>query len=35
MTAFGGSVRAESSPIGGLRIVLLLPIVRKEQRDAE
>ena len=35
MTAFGGSVRAESSPIGGLRIVLLLPIVRKEQRNAE
>ena len=35
MTAFGGGVRAESSPIGGLRIVLLLPIVRKGQRDAE
>ena len=35
MTAFGGGVRAESSPIGGLRIVLLLPILKKGQRDAE
>ena len=26
MTAFGGSVRAEESPKGGLCIVLLLPI---------
>ena len=29
MTAFGGSVRAEESPSGGLRIVLLLPIVKE------
>ena len=35
MTAFGGDVRAESSPIGGLRIVLLLPILKKGQRDAK
>ena len=29
MTALGGSVRAEQSPIGGLRIVLLLPIIKE------
>lgn len=29
MTVFGGSVRAEASPSGGLRIVLLLPIVKE------
>ncbi len=33
MTAFGGGVRAEQSPTAGLRVVLLLPIVKKEQRD--
>lgn len=30
MTAFGGSVRAEEAPQGGLRIVLLLPIAQKQ-----
>lgn len=30
MTVFDGSVRAEASPSGGLRIVLLLPIVKEE-----
>lgn len=30
MTAFGGSVRAEASPSGGLGIVLLLPIGKEE-----
>ena len=30
---FGGSVRAETSPLGGLRIVMLLPIT--EQEDME
>ena len=33
ITAFGGSVRAEASPSGGLRIVLLLPIVKEELCD--
>lgn len=33
MTAFGGSVRAEASPSGGLRIVLLLPIGKEELCD--
>ena len=33
MTALGGSVRAETAPTGGLRIVLLLPIVKEELHD--
>lgn len=35
MTTFGGSVRAEESPMGGLRIVLLLPIRKKEDTHEE
>lgn len=33
VTAFGGCVRAEASPLGGLRVIILLPIVK--QGDTE
>ena len=33
MTAFGGSARAEASPLGGLRIILQLPIIAVDQED--
>lgn len=29
VTAFGGCVRAEASPLGGLRVIILLPIVKQ------